>query len=373
MTAGIDDVALTPRRIDFADPGSAKHAADRLRRPRSFTLPRDRIADAPIEARGHPRDDGLLLVAGRTDGHIDHVRMRDLPKVLGPGDLLVVNDSATLPAAVPAADGSLVHVAAERADGRWIVELRVPCAAGSHPLPDGRAGQVIDLPGGARLTLVAALTERADGVRLWVAKVTGVDARIPWLLRYGRPIRYGCTTRRWPLSAYMTVFATNPGSAEMPSAARGFTRRLVRQLRSRGVELATITLHTGVSSAEAGERPHPEWFRVDGPAAAMVQDARTEGRRVIAVGTTVVRALESAVDAAGDVRPATGWTDLIVTPQRGVQVVDGLLTGWHEPEASHLDLIEAVAGAATLERSYAAAIKAGYLWHEFGDFHLILP
>jgi S-adenosylmethionine:tRNA ribosyltransferase-isomerase len=355
MTAAVAEAELTPpRRLDF-------------------TLAPERIADAPIEERGDARDQGLLLVASRGGAWIEHVRMRDLPEVLRPGDLLVVNDSATLPAGVPTRDGTLVHVAAERADGTWIVELRIPCGQGSHPLPDARAGQVIDAPGGARLRLVDALTRSSDGVRLWIADVTGVDARIPWLLRYGRPIRYGCTQQRWPLAAYQTVFAAVPGSAEMPSAARGFTRPLVRRLHARGIELATITLHTGVSSAEAGERPHPEWFRVDDRAAAAVRNARDERRRVIAVGTTVVRALESAVDGAGVVRPATGWTELVVTPQRGVRAVDGLLTGWHEPEASHLELIEAVAGRATLEHSYAAAVDAGYLWHEFGDFHLILP
>jgi S-adenosylmethionine:tRNA ribosyltransferase-isomerase len=159
----------------------------------------------------------------------------------------------------------------------------------------------------------------------------------------------------------------------MPSAARGFTRRLLRRLSAQGVDLATITLHTGVSSAEAGERPHAEWMRVDERAAAMVRAARGEGRRVIAVGTTVVRALETASDHDGTVRSTQGWTDEVITPERGVRAIDGLLTGWHEPAASHLDLIEAVAGRPTLERSYAAAIDGDYLWHEFGDFHLILP
>jgi S-adenosylmethionine:tRNA ribosyltransferase-isomerase len=299
--------------------------------------------------------------------------MRDLPSVLRSGDLLVVNNSATLPAAVPLADGTLLHVAGERDNRDWIVELRIPCEAGSHPLPDARAGQVLDLPGGGRLQLTAPLTSSAVGVRLWIAKATGVDARLAWLSRYGRPIRYGCTTTRWPLNAYQTVFASVPGSAEMPSAARGFTRPLLQRLSSQGVDLATITLHTGVSSAETGEPPHPEWMRVDERAAAMVRAARAEARRVIAVGTTVVRALESASDADGMVCSTEGWTDTVITPERGVRAVDGLVTGWHEPAASHLDLIEAVAGRDTLERSYAAAIDGDYLWHEFGDFHLILP
>lgn len=338
-----------------------------------FELPPERIADAPIEARGRMRDEGLLLVARRGAATIEHLRIEDLPDVLGRGDLLVINDSATLPAAVPAAGGTLVHVAGEHADDTWIVELRIPCDAGSHPLPDAAAGQVLALPGSARLRLIAPLTTSSDGVRLWRATVDGVGSRIPWLQRHGRPIRYGCASRRWPLAAYQTVFATVPGSAEMPSAARGFTRRLVRRLQATGVELATVTLHTGVSSADAGERPHPEWLRVDEHAAAAVNRARVDGRRVVAIGTTVVRALESAADATGTVRPTTGWTDLVVTPRRGVRAIDGLLTGWHEPAASHLDLIEAVAGIATLERSYDAAVAGDYLWHEFGDFHLILP
>lgn len=352
----------------------AAHGAD-LQPPRrlDFTLAADRIADAPIEARGRLRDDALLLVARRRTGRVDHLRMRDLPSVLIPGDLLVVNDSATLPAAVPAVDGTVVHVAGERDDGAWVVELRVACDAGSHPLPDGRSGQVLLLPGGVRMRLRAALTTSADGVRLWAADVDGAGSRIAWLARHGRPIRYGCTSQRWPLAAYQTAFATTPGSAEMPSAARGFTRDLVRRLRRRGVGVATITLHTGVSSTEAGERPHAEWMRVDGRAAAQVNAARDGGRRVVAVGTTVVRALETVARADGTVHDFRGWTDLVVTPRRGVRAIDGLLTGWHEPAASHLDLIEAVAGREVLEHSYAQAIEGAYLWHEFGDFHLILP
>lgn len=354
MTDAAGAILEPPRRLDFE-------------------LPPERITDAPIEARGRMRDEGLLLVARRGAGSIQHLRMEDMPDVLRPGDLLVVNDSATLPAAVPATDGTLVHVAGEHPDGTWIVELRIPCDAGSHPLPDAAVGQIIALPGATRLRLIAPLTTSTDGVRLWRAGVDGVRSRIPWLTRHGRPIRYGCTSRRWPLAAYQTVFATVPGSAEMPSAARGFTRRLVRRLKRTGVEVASITLHTGVSSADAGERPQPEWLRVADHVAAAVNAARNNGRRVIAVGTTVARALESAADGHGTIRSTSGWTDVVITPQRGVRVIDGLLTGWHEPAASHLDLIEAVAGTATLERSYGAAITGDYLWHEFGDFHLILP
>jgi S-adenosylmethionine:tRNA ribosyltransferase-isomerase len=196
------------------------------------------------------------------------------------------------------------------------------------------------------------------------------------LRRYGRPIRYAYTERDQPLSAYQTVFALpsadGAGSAEMPSAARPFTPRLVAELVSRGVQFAPLTLHTGVASAEAHEPPYPERFAVPETSARLVNAARAGGGRVVAVGTTAVRAVESAVGADGVVRACAGWTDLVVTPERGVRVVDGLLTGLHEPEASHLLMLEAVAGRAAVERGYEEALAGRLLWHEFGDVHLLL-
>ena len=194
-----------------------------------------------------------------------------------------------------------------------------------------------------------------------------------YLAEWGRPIRYGCTDRSWPLSDYQTVFASEPGSAEMPSAARPFTPEVVAALRRRGVGIAPILLHTGVSSPEAGEPPAPERYRVPAETAAAVNAAHAAGHRVVAVGTSATRALETDADAGGQAHPGAGWTDLVITGERGVRVVDGILTGWHEPQASHLELLEAVAGRAVLERSYAAALTAGYRWHEFGDAHLVLP
>ncbi|NUP22899.1 MAG: S-adenosylmethionine:tRNA ribosyltransferase-isomerase, partial [Streptomyces sp.] len=194
---------------------------------------------------------------------------------------------------------------------------------------------------------------------------------------HGRPIRYSYTERDQPLSAYQTVFALpsadGAGSAEMPSAARPFTVRMVTELVSRGVQFAPITLHTGVASAEAHEPPYPERFAVPEASARLINAVRAGDGRVVAVGTTAVRAVESATDADGVVRAREGWTDLVVTPERGVRVVDGLLTGLHEPEASHLLMLEAVAGAAAIDRGYEAALRELYLWHEFGDVHLILP
>jgi S-adenosylmethionine:tRNA ribosyltransferase-isomerase len=172
---------------------------------------------------------------------------------------------------------------------------------------------------------------------------------------------------------YQNVYVTEPGSAEMPSAGRPFTAEILTRLVAKGVGITPLVLHTGVASLEADEVPYPERARVPAITAERVNAARASGHRVVAVGTTVVRALETAADADGLARAYDGWTDLVVTPERGVRVVDGLLTGWHEPEASHLLLLEAVAGVDVLRRSYEASLAEGYLWHEFGDVHLILP
>ena len=215
------------------------------------------------------------------------------------------------------------------------------------------------LPGDTDVELVAPY---AGGTRLWLSRVNGPQPLRAFLAEHGHPIRYGYVPREWPLDAYQTVFATEPGSAEMPSAGRPFTAGLITALAARGVLIAPLTLHTGVSSLERGERPYPERFRVPAGTLAAVKDAR----RVIAVGTTVVRALETAATGVTE-----GWTRLVV--EHGVRVVDGILTGWHEPDASHLLMLEAIAGRDLVERSYAAALEHGYRWHEFGDSHLLVP
>jgi S-adenosylmethionine:tRNA ribosyltransferase-isomerase len=139
------------------------------------------------------------------------------------------------------------------------------------------------------------------------------------------------------------------------------------------VLFAPVTLHCGVSSPERHEPPFPEQFEVPERTAELIGAVRGWGGRVIAVGTTVVRALESAADPDGAVHGRSGWTGLVIGPERGVRAVDGLITGWHEPEASHLQMLEAIAGPELLADSYRAALECGYLWHEFGDSHLILP
>lgn len=341
----------------------------------AFELPDDLIAESPAEARGLARDEVRMLVASRSTGALVDTTFRSLPDHVRPGDLLVVNTSATVPAAVGTADGRVVHFSTELPDGdgtRWVVEVRRPCGAGSLPDETARRGDRLRLAGGGVLDLVARFPE--DGPpRLWVAAPHLPEAVLDYLARRGHPIRYGCTELRWPIDAYQTAFGIEPGSAEMPSASRGFTPDLVTRLVTNGVGITPITLHTGVSSQEAHEPPYAEWYRVPAATAERVNAAHDAGHAVIAVGTTATRALETVADADGRARSGEGWTEVVVTPGRGVLLVDGLLTGWHEPEASHLQLLEAVAGRELLDRSYAVALELGYRWHEFGDLHLITP
>jgi S-adenosylmethionine:tRNA ribosyltransferase-isomerase len=337
----------------------------------ALELPRRLEAYEPAESHGQGRDDVALMVASRRHLALVHARFRDLPQFLDAGDLLVVNTSATLPAALAVRHGQeplelRVSTPAQGCDDRtWVVELRT---SDGRPFP-APIGARLDLPGSASAELLAPFAGR----RLALARFEVDEPLERYLHRNGRPIRYEYVPSVWPLDAYQTVFASEPGSAEMPSAGRPFTHELVTELVTKGVLVAPLTLHTGVSSPERGEPPYPERYRVPATTARLVNAVHGWGGRVVAVGTTVVRALETVAADDGTVSGGEGWTNLVVTPERGVRAVDGLLTGWHEPEASHLQLLEAVAGDDLLQRSYRAAQVHGYRWHEFGDLHLILP
>jgi S-adenosylmethionine:tRNA ribosyltransferase-isomerase len=339
----------------------------------AFDLPERLEAHATPEERGLARDDVRMLVARGSDGRLIHSRARDLPDFLRAGDLVVINTSATFPAALPArrADGTELELRLSTplpgaSDDRWVVELRT----GDDPFRGARAGETLDLPAGAPARLEAPYL---SGPRLWAARLQLPEPLMAYLARHGSPIRYRYVPEAHPLADYQTAYAIEPGSAEMPSAGRPLTPAVLTALVAKGVSVAPLILHTGVSSPERGERPYPERFSVPPSTARLVEATRCWGGRVIAVGTTVVRALETVARADGTVEAGEGWTALVVTPDRGVRAVDGLITGWHEPEASHLDILHAVAGRRLIERSYATALQAGYLWHEFGDLHLIVP
>jgi S-adenosylmethionine:tRNA ribosyltransferase-isomerase len=338
-----------------------------------FELPPGLEAGQPPEARGLARDAIRLLVA---DGaSLRHARFAELGRFLSPGDVLVVNTSATLAAAIdgrrPDGRVATVHFSTRLDDGSWLVELRPPGRA-TGPVTDAGAGERVELPAGAALTLRSAVEREVGPPRLWRAHVAVEGDVRAYLSANGRPITYAYLTGSWPLSMYQTVFARDPGSAEMPSAGRPFSTDLVTALVAGGVLIAPITLHTGVSSLEAGEAPLPEWFRIPAPTADLVSHSRAAGRRIIAAGTTVTRALESGAAPDGTVASRQGWTSLVLGPDRPARVVDGIITGWHAPGASHLELLAAVAGPNLVSDAYQEAIRHRYLWHEFGDSCLLL-
>jgi S-adenosylmethionine:tRNA ribosyltransferase-isomerase len=336
-----------------------------------FELPPELEASAPPEARGLTRDGVRMLVASPSG--LSHSTFALLPAFLDPGDLVVINTSATIPAAVDAVDATgtplVVHLSTELDDGRWVVELRRAAGHATARWDGPPPTSPLTVAGGGRITLEAPYL---DSVRLWTARLELGGPVLRWLAVHGRPIRYGYVDRPWPIDAYRNVYATEPGSAEMPSAGRPFTPEILTRLVAKGVGVTPLVLHTGVASLEADELPYPERVRVPAETAERVNAAGAGGHRVVAVGTTVVRALETAVSPTGLLHAYDGWTDVVVTPERGVRAVDGVLTGWHVAEASHLLMLEAVAGRPLLEASYAASLAAGYLWHEFGDVHLLL-
>jgi S-adenosylmethionine:tRNA ribosyltransferase-isomerase len=339
----------------------------------AFALPADAEATTPPEWRGLQRDE-VRLMAVRPEGAATH-RFQDLPELLEPGDLVVVNTSATLPGRLPArrADGVTVplHWSTELDDGDWVVELRRRDNGG--PDLGCEPGTRLELPGGLRLTLLSAYPDPARPSRLWRARTSPVVGAAVYLPAQGTPIRYGYLRGDFGLAAFQNVYATEPGSAEMASAGRPFTAGVLVALLSRGVPVAPLILHTGVSSPELHEPPYPERFSVPQVTARLVNSTRQAGGRVVAVGTTVTRALETVTDDDGGTRAAEGWTDLVLSTDRPARVVSGLITGLHEPEASHLQLLEAVAGPELVKTAYDRAVAEHYLWHEFGDSMLFLP
>ncbi len=322
------------------------------------------------EARGLERDQVRMLVSDQ--GRLEHARVLDLPQHLHPGDLLVVNTSATLPAAVALAGGRTgqrLHVSAQLDDGSWVVEVRRHDNSG--PAADVRAGERLHLPGRRLLRLVEPHPTGQD--RLWRALPVPWQDSAEYLAEHGQPIRYDYVESEVSLDDLQTVYASHPGSAEMPSAGRPLALTTLVRLVAKGVVVAPVVLHTGVSSAEADEPPQPERFTVPDVTARLVNETRRVGRRVVAVGTTSVRALESAA-VGRRVHAATGWTGLVLGPDRPARVVDGILTGLHDPQASHLRLLEAVVGEEAVRRAYAEVTRGphDYLWHELGDTMLLL-
>jgi S-adenosylmethionine:tRNA ribosyltransferase-isomerase len=353
-------------------------AAEAQRAGLEFEVPPELEAAEPAEARGLARDEVRLMVSHFANDHIVHTRFRNLPEYLAPGDVLVINTSGTLKAALAArrADGTdlELHVSTRLPGGLWVIELRQFVQDGTEAFYSATSGETIELPAGATALLQAPYARLSEGrVRLWLAKMSLPETALAYLDHHGFPIRYNYVSTPWPANYYQTVYATETGSAEMPSAGRAFTPEVLTRLVARGITVAPLLLHTGVASPEDYEPPYEEYYRVPAATARLVNSARQARQRIVAVGTTVVRALESVADDQGTVQAGEGWTDLVITPTRHLRTVSGLMTGLHEPRTSHLSILAAVAGYKYLRPAYAEALREHYLWHEFGDLHLILP
>jgi S-adenosylmethionine:tRNA ribosyltransferase-isomerase len=293
----------------------------------------------------------------------------------------VINTSGTLNAALKATDPDgeafELHLSTHLPGDVWIVEVRRREGARVEAVFDAEAGTRFRLPSRGAATLLTPYrrAERATPghTRLWLAALE-LPAPLPeYLTRHGFPIRYSYVGQQWPISAYQTVYVTEMGSAEMPSAGRAFTPELLTRLMAQGVTIAPLLLHTGIASLEDHEPPHEEVYRVSPQTARLVTAAREGGQRILAVGTTAVRTLQTVTDADGVTHPGEGWTNIVVTPETGARSVDGLLTGLHEPRSTHRLMLEAIASPHHLRAAYEAALAERYLWHEFGDLHLILP
>ncbi len=347
-----------------------------------FSLPPALEASEPPEARGLARDEVRLMVSSLAADTVEHAQFRDLPDYLRPGDLLVINTSGTLNAALVAtrADGERyeLHLSSRLPAHVWIVEMRRIAGHKTLPFYDATPGETFSLPAGASVTLHTPHNSQPGPKRLWIATLSLPYDLHAYLNEHGFPIRYGYVHEAWPLDYYQTVYVTEPGSAEMPSAGRAFTPELITRLVAHGIQIAPLILHTGVASLEAHEPPYEEYYRIAPETAQMVNTARRAGRRIIAVGTTAVRALETVTTQDGVTHPGEGWTRLVITPARGLRAVNGLLTGLHEPQATHLAMLQALTHCPTgecdhLALAYHEALAHGYLWHEFGDLHLLLP
>ena len=342
----------------------------------NFKIPPELEAKEPPEVRGLRRDEVRLMVSNYKIDSIQHTRFGDFPEFFSTGDVVVINTSGTLNAAVNArrADGSVleVHFSTHLPGDLWTVELRVVEGQGTDPFFDATPGELLQLPDNASLSILAPYQDGSQS-RLWLARF---HAEVPvneYLEDNGFPIKYNYVPEAWPSDYYQTVYAAEVGSAEMPSAGRGFTPEIITRLIAKGIQVAPLTLHAGVSSQESHEPPYEEYYQVPEMTAKIVNLARGAGKRVVGVGTTSIRALESATDSQNITHPVEGWTDLVIAPTDHIRSVNCLLTGMHEPEATHLGMMEALAGRLHVNLCYQAALNEGYLWHEFGDLHLLMP
>ncbi|RJL05383.1 tRNA preQ1(34) S-adenosylmethionine ribosyltransferase-isomerase QueA [Paracoccus siganidrum] len=341
-----------------------------------FDLPEGLIATRPAR----PRSSARLLLAEA--GGIEDRRVSDLPGILRPGDLLVLNDTRVIPARL---SGTRVRKTAQgEAVARIEVTLLEPAADGwqalARPLRKLREGEVIRF-GAALSAEVVAIGEGALRLR-FDAEGDAFDAALAEV--GAMPLPPYIAALRAPdaqdLQDYQTVWAARQGAVAAPTASLHFDQPLLDGLAARGVEFAHVTLHVGAGTFlpvkvedVTTHRMHAEWGEVSEAAAAAVNAARAEGRRVIAVGTTALRLVESAATPEGALRPFSGTTDIFIYPGHQFRVIDGLMTNFHLPKSTLLMLVSALMGQQRIREIYAHAVRSGYRFFSYGDASLLIP
>jgi S-adenosylmethionine:tRNA ribosyltransferase-isomerase len=353
------------------------HNNYKIKSPFSFDLPDELSATKPPELRGVNRDAVKLLIINRNDGMTYHSTFNHLSDFLRSGDLLIFNSSRTLPASLKTINRGInkpseVRLAEHLPDDTWLVLFLFENEIQNNSLI--KPGQKIEFESG-----LSAVVENPDSrnPRLWKIKFSATGAElIDIFYQIGKPIRYGYISAPLPLEYYMTVFAIDPGSSEMPSAGRAFTWKMLFDLKNKNIGTSFLTLHTGLSSymdddLSSTHIVSEEEYFIPAGTAARIRTAKAKGGRIIAVGTTVVRALESSAYLTGKVVAGHSYTNLKITGEHNLKIANGLITGFHEPEASHLDLISAFLNPSQIVKAYEEAIEKKYLWHEFGDLCLI--
>ncbi|MCG3088337.1 S-adenosylmethionine:tRNA ribosyltransferase-isomerase [Sporosarcina cyprini] len=335
-----------------------------------FHLPDELNASHPPEKRGLRRDHVRMMVLNRTTGEIQHDRFDHVLDYLQPGDLVILNNSRTIPAVLQGKWsrqqeqlGAQVEVrlARRRNEDSWDALI---IAGPVQP------GDTLHFS----VDLSATVIEHRDNSPLTTIQFSkkGLDL-FQDIYSLGEPIRYEYIQEPWQLDSYQTVFGSHPGSVEMPSAGRAFSWELLFSLMQRGVQIEYIQLHTGLSyllddDYEQSPEDNEEEYHISEGTMQKILQAKATGNRVIAVGTTVVRALESAALT----NTLSGVTNLYINHHYPLQLVDGMITGLHEPKASHLEMLSAFVSEDHLQVAYAEAIKSRYLWHEFGDMNLLI-
>lgn len=341
-----------------------------------FNLPDHLACPKPTEDRNLARDEVRLLVTKGPD-EAEHVEFSNLDSYLKRGDVLVINTSATRPSAffisLPEERKGVLHLSTRLNAREWLIEIREIKGTKTIRWNEGTEKMTFSLPEDSFIRLKKKFYKDHRSLDLWIAEFNTTHQPETLMTNHGRPIKYDKLDENYPLEYYQTLFSFHPGSSEMPSAGRGFTPALIEKLLNKGIVFAPILLHTGISSLEDDETPYPEYMEVSPLSALMINHAKDHGHRIVAIGTTAVRAIESAVNHVGKVRSYQGNTSLFIEENYDMKVVDGLLTGFHEPRASHLHMLQSLAGAEHIQYAYETAVAKNYYWHQFGDLHLILP